>query len=353
MASTFTLHCADQSLSTLLNLPTEIRLIILRDLLARANQVHPLFSCCHIRGITSQIISNYHENASCSSQLLRTCQQLYAEGYNILYEENTLCITTRSRIAETMVDRLSYPLLALNGLIEIPRSHIWLDAGASLLSCAQYQVDYPAAPTLLDATDEAHTHKQKFLQNYEVMTRFTHYEVLLKIIRQEDINIACRLMRKLLHRKHVSILFDVPSHADSQRWIGGCKTLRCASISLRVLQGDMIPEEDDAETKRVITSTEPIRNTYSMYQQIETIRDLKLIRWGDVQVQSSYRRVMRRMENVAMGYDYAGFLVEKEKLLNLVDQWLVHSHPDNIAEAQSIASHVGRRVAQICTEDQN
>ena len=85
------LPAGDQSSSRLLQMPTEVRLVVLRQLLVakRVSDEPPL---------RAQIIRSYHVLVermviqNLATQLLRCCQQLLAEGSIVLYTYNTLPI---------------------------------------------------------------------------------------------------------------------------------------------------------------------------------------------------------------------------------------------------------------------
>lgn len=65
-----------------MRLPTELRLKVLEMLLSSAMPIEPLWSNdCALAGLPQR-----------SAQLLRACQQLYREGYLLLYDKNEVAI---------------------------------------------------------------------------------------------------------------------------------------------------------------------------------------------------------------------------------------------------------------------
>lgn len=87
--SQFTLQAADQSSSQLLTLPAELRVKILRYLLCNDSTLYSR-RLAELKGCkTSQYASEYLYR---SAQILCVCQQLFEEGFPIMYDENRLGI---------------------------------------------------------------------------------------------------------------------------------------------------------------------------------------------------------------------------------------------------------------------
>ena len=71
-----------------MQLPAELRLKILRNLLKQSHPLHTISRTLPLKGRLDR--SKFDDNVSISAQILRCCQQFYSEGYQVLYNENVL-----------------------------------------------------------------------------------------------------------------------------------------------------------------------------------------------------------------------------------------------------------------------
>lgn len=208
----FILSPAAQSQSHLMQLPAELRLSVLRHLLQTDR---PLTSDIDVSLDQAQSETYTRvSNLELSSQLLRSCQQLYREARPILYHENTLAIVCDH--TET--------LHVLGHDIEIA-DYSWTHAEhiTDLTSLATF--------TLL-GPNGFHLKKQYelFLAQAFLLQQFQTFDVTLGHSNRVDIYNAVRMLRNLVAAKHVRVRLPL-MYLIREPVLGVFKLWRCRSIA--------------------------------------------------------------------------------------------------------------------------
>ena len=169
--------------STLLQLPAEVRVLILRNLLVHDG---PLSSLSGVEDMT------YFQSIQRSSQILRTCQLLYREGSTILYEENTLCIDFMVyEEDEEDTEENSYFCCILNMYLPVPKLK---GKPEDLLTLLEYAT--PARCVSRDNSAILREGAESLRRMWYILEKFTRLEVRLQYATQPIVFSACRLLRK-------------------------------------------------------------------------------------------------------------------------------------------------------------
>lgn len=226
LMSDFVKSARRQKQSPLLRLPGELRVKILRNLLKTDKviesksemqmQSYRRWSQTHVGPVDDEEIqrveTRYRRQTKLSSQVLRCCQALYADGRHILYQENKLSINLTKR---------RYGVLDLD--LEIPQ--------------LTRQLDHPDQSIFSLATRHKSLHP--FLTVYAVISEFGSLVVSMDQQEHQDLYADCRLFRELFHGKRLEISF--PSWGPTIKlWLNACRILRCKEISFPGLHGDEV-----------------------------------------------------------------------------------------------------------------
>jgi len=161
-----------------------------------------------------QLLREYRKRLQRSSQVLRTCQQLYVEGHFLLYEENTLQIRTRCG-----------GLNVLDAFMRLPETVEEMTTQLDLLESARSIRD--------ESPGEHDEDADRIVRTYPALKKFRKYSIEVVYCDQEDVFIACRMLRNLLHNKHVTFM---PKHhglsdCDAVDFLEPCAILDCESFT--------------------------------------------------------------------------------------------------------------------------
>lgn len=119
LITSFSSPAKDQKPSNLLQLPTEIRLKILRNSLKQKGRICNYHEYQEKSKRRRRSHSDFVEEIfNLSAQIMQCCQQLYEEGRNVLYGENTLSISIVSQRAYS----IRYPKIYIfDAALPIPK----------------------------------------------------------------------------------------------------------------------------------------------------------------------------------------------------------------------------------------
>lgn len=229
----FEKHPDEQFSSRLLRLPVEIRLKILRSLMRK-----PIPICSRLQ---SGYAENYLDGLALSSQLLRSCQRIYHEGLNILYNENTLSILCQPAGMGSISCGVLHLIVRAYHVLQYMGSSIH---DTDLLSVAKRKLEqeHPIARTK-DALE--------LLPIYNSLLRFKRVQVHFECGQAEHDAICVLLVRLILKGKQV-IISDPPNSFNYE----SLKALRCSSI---VIQKKTQPEGIE-KIVSLVTSSEPVED---------------------------------------------------------------------------------------------
>jgi len=243
-----------QNKSPLLDLPVELRVKILRYVLRKAGPITSLGEVRMTKVPRSSCHEIYNANATLSAQVLRTCQQLYGEGGEILYGENTLSICYSGYRS-----RASGP----DDLCHILDYTINLSASRIEKSC----------DTFITIQDYFGGHKSEMepytLRRYSQLAKFQHYRLKIRYMHRENILTACRVLQPLLLEKDVTLVpmeLGGPLHRYHLKFT---RYLRCRRLQIEWPEGRSQDQDELARFEKVITGGTPVQNTYRIWQTLK------------------------------------------------------------------------------------
>ena len=233
-----------QNGSSLMRLPAEVRIMILRILLVHTG---PIPIQRNVR------IEKYKKAVQRSAQTLWTCQQLYREGLPILYGENTLVLHTRNLIggrAPTSLRKLN--LHILDGFVRLPRCIRDLGARESLIDSLMDDSD----PENEQGTD------MRLVGLYGSLARFSKYELLFGFEDQEHVFVIARSLKDLFLDKHIKVYFGQAVRDGVKSKVAALKSLQyleCASVEFIGYECQEL----------VLAMTSPTVDTFPLWQRFE------------------------------------------------------------------------------------
>lgn len=243
-----------QNKSPLLDLPVELRVKILRYVLRKDGPITSLGEVLMTKVPRSSCHEIYNANATLSAQVLRTCQQLYDEGGEILYGENTLSICYLGRRHRASgPDDLCY---ILDYTINLSLSRIEKPCD-TLITVQEY---FGGRKSEM----EPYT-----LRRYSQLAKFKHYRLVICYIHRESILTACRVLQPLLLEKDVTLF---PSNAGTSLHTHHLKCtryLRCRRLQIEWPEGRSQDQDELARLEKVITGGTPVQDTYRIWRTLK------------------------------------------------------------------------------------
>lgn len=246
-----------QSQSRLLQLPCELRQKILRCLLKSPDAFLPLDS-------DGQPWSQFEPEVShvpLTAQLLRTCQQMYVEASQILYEENVLHVDItaeaggwKSHAIDTITFRtFAGSFYAVPDVRQPENKHI-----------TQLGIDLAIGPNMHSSSDSLH----RFCL---ALRRMPKLRLVVNFRYQMDIYMCCRTIESVCRGKDVTIQFE----SSDEDYVGfaiksvdilrSCKGLRCRSVRFEGLSEKVLAGTTAREVMAVITGDQPYRDLFEWY----------------------------------------------------------------------------------------
>jgi len=238
-----------QNSSPLMRLPIELRLMILENILVYPAGIinshrHAYWESKWRLG-GPQRIQAYLKHLQGSGQLLRTCQQLSIEGHSQLYEKNTLQIHIQGDTLIIMDVELYL------GEFEAQES-VQLD----LLEIAHSTVE----SFKHTVKDEPIQDSRKTIRMYPTLRKFKRFNVNVDYEDQEEVFVARRVLRHLLHDKHVTFTPEPQSLTDRNATdiLEACAVLRCQSFTFNKFN-------DIEHIRTAVTSSTPVHDTFPLW----------------------------------------------------------------------------------------
>jgi len=255
---------------------------------------------------------DYEVQCYLSVQVLATCQQLYLEGREVLYEENELCIYYGAE-----------PMPYANGP-DVDHCHVFdlslpmPDDLNDTAGNALYLLDYARCKPEYQRSVLGVTKPQTTSRLYSTMTKFQRIRLTLHPSRQAGVWIACNILRELLFGRNVTI---VANHMVKEDALGAFRILRCRSIDLRL--------EIPGLEERVVTE---ITKTVTSHLPVNTLRAWRLLKKNVLDTVSQNGRSKHRsvgeeavllsdLETAARNYDVDRYTGLQSEVLQQADLW--------------------------------
>ena len=298
----FGLPQASQGTSTLLQLPSELRSLILRWLL-KLDPVLPSFneSCRDVNNEAEW--QSYVEANSLSAQLLATCQQLYSEGYHVLYMENTLSIFCEYR------ERHNHRVSVLNRSYDVPTGRSgWHEYDLRLFEEDLLMEADRLSEEGAEVGKELLVDAEQSGQLESIISRFACVRVVMHASDRDDVSILCRYLHNFLRSKRVTIRITSGGHPQLEGF-SGLSWLRCASLTV-----DVLPAFDVARYACDATSDKAVVDTIKMFQDTKCgLMSHEQYVDGDLFV-NVYEEEIARMEDAAFLHQVTVFQDVKDEL---------------------------------------
>ncbi|KAK5938489.1 hypothetical protein PMZ80_009460 [Knufia obscura] len=310
MPTHFRLRRRSQSASALLRLPAELRLKIFRNLFFKEEPIRSRRE--DLENDSGQTEDDYLDSLDLSSQFLRTCQQAYIEGTDILCGENILSLWIDKKVTAAGCQRQFLDVLDIS--ICLPRSHE-LPRGqeVSLLDCAH---------TCSVVEEEVQEGKEIVIVDwlaeiYPSLARFSKFHITHRFNVHGEVVVVARMLRRLLLNKNV--IYNVVTTPFYYGLLAATRVLRCRTFEFEGLEEERL---EVAEHSRIITSRQPVHDTFEMWRSLhEDVLDL-LPPTGDLTFESCYDEDLINIRLAAFAYDLVLFQSLQRILLKGAKEWM-------------------------------
>lgn len=292
-----------QSSSPLLRLPAELRLMILGHLLFYTGGV--ICAYTHIGDehestpSGQQLLREYRTSLQRSAQVLRTCQQLYIDAHPLLYEKNTMQIHTQGGAIHVLDAFLNLP-----GVKEAEEG-----AKLDLLELAKsIEKQYLQREFKEDA--------EQIIRTYPALRKFQNFSIQVEYYDQEDVFMACRMLRNLLHNKHVTFMPQPQglSDCDAVDFLEPCAFLKCESFNF----GNF----DDIEHLRVaVTGRTSVPDTLPMWLNFSNNFLVNLPHNIDESFECRHDQDYEKLKQHMLDYDMDAYRVQQRFLMERALEW--------------------------------
>lgn len=288
-----------------MNLPTEIRVKILRNLLRRGEVLRFISTAWEVTTKQPMTLDHFEETkkyTQLSSQLLRCCQALLREGRQILYEENTLqiCCLFDSGVPPRIC------MLAGTALVDLEDTFYTGSFNGTFLK-----------PLDGDLCEELRT--QFMLDNVSTMMRFRSVEVHILYIRLRAFSIVEYRRLFTVVRKLAALMRDkkihIVEHDLPQDFLPALKVWQMKDFTFA--SSEYVGWRGGTLNPACLLSNEPFRDTSSLWVEVyaqiplhheEVQRDLKVALLKD------------KFEAEVFNHNYGAAVEAKTKLLKLAEQ---------------------------------
>ncbi|KAK5089657.1 hypothetical protein LTR70_006534 [Exophiala xenobiotica] len=264
----FELSRCPQSDCPLMQLPAELRLMILRNTLKKSGIIRNAveYTALGNRGVDRATRKDeyFQHHLQLSAQLLGCCQALYHEAYSVLYDENQLSIGVFAPGRHCEI---------LDVSIELPDIYErWFVDDSSLLEVyetrSSHKLRYNDSKSLLE---EPLTVAEKF--SHVRLTIHCDEDGYNNVVRG-DILTACRSLRHFLLKKHMTIvtlqgnkpgvlLANVRGMLPARKLLSGCRYLRCRSVTF-----EGFATQDTSELMQLITGDQYVYDVFGMQRAL-------------------------------------------------------------------------------------
>ena len=262
---------------------------------------------------------------SYSAQVLRTSQQIFREGQEILYSENTLSLyTTSAYDHETygqylwVLDRdISYsPDLSEH---PPPEQDDLLSYAAACYDCHGTRkecekVEHTRIDTRSSGDFASLRPMLERFQKFHVTVGYENENVAIYLWNDDIVcHVAARAFRDIVRNKHVILHYKNfrKPHIDS------CRIWRCASFQFAATSG---PEA--AEIEKLVCSNDPVCGTFEMWRLL--MKQLELLpRVGTVTFMDEEWPLVERLQEHALKYDESSFEAAHRDLREAIGGWML------------------------------
>lgn len=324
---TFSLLKNPQLSSSLIQLPCEIQLMILRILL-KFRRAIPI----DYRGMedydTSYDPKKCKDMRAClgtlrkDSQLLRTCQYLYPLCQQVLYKENTLTVYLKRHFSIYGPMVLRYSTLRcsfLNNAVRFPTKLYDINSKATHF------------PKVFNCESRRCSKLSTWLNRFPVLRKFSSYQIMIHMPTddlRESIFMACLLLREVLYQKTVTlkVIRDGSSTSASGKSIAekidtlsGSKILKCNSITF-----PGYPSQSTYNLSSLITNkSAPVTEMYELYASYmkEFISNLPSLP-DYSRFEDKYRADLERLKKCVLDYDVENFKKKRRIVTCRAYDWI-------------------------------
>ncbi|KAK5941911.1 hypothetical protein PMZ80_005862 [Knufia obscura] len=321
----FKLDRNPQDNSLLLKLPTELRVKVLRNLHVRH---HPIKIDWETSDDHKDIPKVDSFPLELSSQVLRTCQQLYIESHDTLYKYNTLDIVVKpsgsGRTAILILNRRAsfFSNMTLNNLSGIQPFE-------ELAAAAKERL------------------KAEPMINYSVLARFHQFRLEIRYRWAETIFKTCRILKDLLYDKDVRLALVGHHREYNIKDVAGLRHFQCRSMA--IIQPELyttLSASDIAEIEHNALATTPTTDTFMIWRQlkdniIDTLHEID----GSAFMESrAGKSAAAKLEDVSKTYDVVEFDRCKNAFLKVAQDWNSAWARWQVAETQRIEQAMEREI---------
>lgn len=270
----FKLPSASQAGSNLLQLPVELHLKILRNLMYSTDAIEP-FDNERENDKDSEVWSDHEfevwidNGPELSTQLLRCCQQLFRAGVYILYEQNTLVVRCRQNRTPC--------LYALDGAIAVsywvaeihkqPRSISWyVDNAEKYSDDCNYTMGH----------QDSSTYWSHFEKNVPAVLNFSSLIINPDPLYADDSTsyfVVCRVLADLVRGKPVIVELNSDLKKEQQAlFLLACRYWSCKTLGVRHSTLEHVQECLDLGLG--------VKRTYDTLQVFNAVDDLDFVHWN-------------------------------------------------------------------------
>lgn len=343
--TTFWLWRAWQDVSPLLQLPAELRIKILRSLLKKPKPIYARSSSSSSAKDGSDEFNQPHD-LELSSQLLRTCQQLYEEGRHVLYNENVLCVEYRPDTVDWLTGSTGTDICCVLGQhLNLPYRPFGLPCRiSSFFEYARERDKVSERPSPVWHTMKLPNYS--LAQIYPALVAFRHITLEVRNPSKNRVFIACRVLHDLLVGKHVTMAFletrssrrsSEPTERD-MGYVTGCGLLRCRSLRIRrPTKLERRTETRLVETENLVTGPTMSDDTYQQWLDLE-----EYLVYGVPEINGRKfcddERVIWSIETVreaAVRYDSVKYEQHEREIMGVAGQWIEEFREWRKAEAET------------------
>lgn len=324
MSSKYSKPPARQDTALLLCLPLELRRRILISLLGENETIHS----SRFLEVSEGYYSEHIEQRS--AQVLGTCQQLYAEGCIVLYGCNTLGIRVasfnesvrRCSILKSQFLIRSYDNFHHSASADVFRYDRWGDTSL------KEAIESSVSGSFIKNTTE-------LLARLQGIYKFSNYILDLKIDRQEQLFVVCRLLRDMLARKNVTINVSLVLYHDLDPFppdmlhnvFDTTRILKCKQLTVRCTR-DELHRPGRPATKvftRQIIHNDLIDN-FEDYEDLlrDVVRRLPCLGSNRQRSESffnSHTDELKLLHGHMLSYRHAEYQHQRKVILGLAVEW--------------------------------
>ncbi|KAK5954708.1 hypothetical protein OHC33_004432 [Knufia fluminis] len=310
-----------QTFSRLFQLPAEIRLKIYRLLFKNDRPLYAIdefddypynrneYGLNKSTAEADFLTLPYRSNVSLSAQTLASCQQFYCEGQVVLYKANVLSIYCHFGEDQAWCDSLDSRVELPFDITDLPRDNFGL----------------------LDLAVSSGVHNvHSFSSRYSILSRFETFRMVFSVWDRSDCEpmaVCCRVLRELLHDKHLTIVplgYSVNSlRSHDYHLFKPTRNLHCKAVDLDLSHMDSSTTANDLHRAlEEIVSGGPVQDTVATFLSLMPRLDTIVDATDDTVLLS----MLERLKVAAITYDADAFEVLfeliKKSMLKFQKDWM-------------------------------